>query len=162
MTAFEEIVETSTPSIYRLARAWVGEPTASDVVQDVFFAAWRELPRLRDPDAFGPWLHRIAVNRCRSVLRGKVRVREIQVRDDALEQSTAAPDFRTAVETSALVLPAFRALSEDHRAIIALHYAAGLSLREVALVLGIPDGTAKSRLNAALTALRRTMGGRDA
>jgi RNA polymerase sigma-70 factor (ECF subfamily) len=159
MTAFEEIVVEATPSVYRLARAWVGEASAPDIVQDTFLAAWRELPRLRNPDRFGPWLHRIALNRCRSFHRSQGRVREIAV----LEPSAAdpvAPDFRSTVEWDALVEPAFRALSEDHRALLALHYAAGLSLREIALALDLPDGTVKSRLNAALTALRRTVGER--
>lgn len=162
MNAFRELVETSTPSIYRLARAYVGETSAPDVVQDVFLAAWRDLPRLRDPELFRPWLHRIAANRCRSVLRSAARVREISMAAEPTHHGAAAPDFRAAVEARSLVGPAFHALPEDHRALIALHYAARLSIHEIALVLDLPDGTVKSRLNAALTALRATVGSGEA
>jgi len=68
MDAFEELVITQSPSVYRLARAYVGDAGAPDLAQDVFAAAWRALPKLRDPGSFGPWLHRIAVNRCRSAV----------------------------------------------------------------------------------------------
>ena len=155
MTAFEALVESSTPSVYRLARAYVGDAAAADVVQESFLAAWRALPRLRDPDRFAPWLHRIAVNNCRSALRGRGRVRELTLDSGAASAAPHASDFRAGVEARALVEPAFRRLHEDHRAVIALHYAAGLSIRQVAEVLQIPEGTAKSRLNAALTELRR-------
>ena len=155
MTAFEALVESSTPSVYRLARAYVGEAGAPDVVQDAFLAAWRALPRLRNPDRFEPWLHRIAVNHCRSALRGRSRVREIDLDATDPARAPTVRDFRSEVEARALVEPAFRRLHEDHRAVIALHYAAGLPIHEAADVLQIPEGTAKSRLNAALTQLRR-------
>ncbi len=161
MTAFETLVDQSTPSVYRLARALVGEAGAADVVQEVFLAVWRELPRLRDPERFGPWLHRIAVNRCRSVLRVRGRVRELPLDDAPIDRMAEQADFRVKVEARAVVEPAFRSLSDDQRALIALHYAAGMSIREVALTLDIREGTAKSRLNAALEALRRSVGGRQ-
>lgn len=157
MAAFRELVDSSTPSIYRLARAYVGDASAPDVVQEVFVSAWQELPRLRNPDRFRPWLHRIAVNRCLSVLRRSARVREITTVAETSD-ATAAPDFRRAVEARLIVGPAFRALSEDHRTLIGLHYAARLSIHEIALALEIPEGTVKSRLNAALTALRSSVG----
>lgn len=159
MDAFEALVESQTTSVFRLARAYVGDAGAPDLAQEVFLAAWRALPGLRDANAFGPWLHRIAVNRCRSAVRGSNRVREIPM-DVGVAAGT--PDHRAngyaAVEARAVVGPAFRRLGDDHRAVIALHYAAGLSLRECGEALGIAEGTVKSRLNAALEALRRDVG----
>ncbi|HEY5628212.1 MAG TPA: RNA polymerase sigma factor [Candidatus Limnocylindrales bacterium] len=157
MDAFEQLVTANTPAIYRLARAYTGDAGAQDLAQDAFLAAWRALPGLRDPDRFGPWLHRIALNRCRSSVRGNGRVREIQM-PPTMDEPSAAGDFRTAIEARAVVGPAFARLSDDARAVIALHYAAGRSIRECADVLGIPEGTAKSRLNAALAALRAQIG----
>ena len=69
------------------------------------------------------------------------------------------PDFRSAVEARVLLEPAIERLSPDQRAVIALHYTIGFSIAEAADVLGIRVGTAKSRLNAALRALRTTVGG---
>jgi RNA polymerase sigma-70 factor (ECF subfamily) len=163
MDAFEQLVTLQSASVYRLARAYVGDAGAHDLAQEVFLAAWRALPGLRDTGAFGPWLHRIAVNRCRSAVRGLRVVREIPL-DDAT--AARAVDFRPdgfgAVEARAVVGPAFRRLGDDHRAVIALHYAAGRSIRECSEALGIPEGTVKSRLNAALEALRRDVGRAEA
>jgi RNA polymerase sigma-70 factor (ECF subfamily) len=158
MDAFEQLVATQTASVYRLARAYVGDAGAPDLAQDVFVAAWRSLPGLRDPGSFGPWLHRIAVNRCRSAVRGSGRVREIPMDAMTIDRTADPADGLGAVEARAMVGPAFRRLGDDQRAVIALHYAAGLSIRECGEVLGVPEGTAKSRLNAALEALRRDVG----
>jgi RNA polymerase sigma-70 factor, ECF subfamily len=158
LDAFDQLVHQHTPAAYRLALAVVGESLARDLVQEAFLAAWQQLPRLRDPERFGPWLHRIVVNRGRSMLRRGRAVREIPV--SAFHEATlggrhAALD---AAEARAVLAGALAGLSYDQRAVIALHYAAGLSLREVADALDIPVGTAKSRLAAALEALRRRAG----
>jgi RNA polymerase sigma-70 factor, ECF subfamily len=158
MDAFEALVTTQHASVYRLARAYVGDAGAPDLAQDVFVAAWRALPGLRDPGAFGPWLHRIAINRCRSAVRGRGRVREIPMDEMTIDRIPDPRDGFGAVEARAVVGRAFRRLGEDQRAVIALHYAAGLSIRECGELLGVPEGTAKSRLNAALEALRRDVG----
>jgi RNA polymerase sigma-70 factor (ECF subfamily) len=157
MDAFEQLVTANMPAVYRLARAYAGDAGAEDLAQESFLAAWRALPTLREPDRFGPWLHRIALNRSRSSVRGSGRVREIAM-DPTFVEPAASGDFRTAVEARAVVRPAFARLSDDARAVIALHYAAGLSIRECGEVLGIPEGTVKSRLNAALTSLRAEIG----
>lgn len=57
----------------------------------------------------------------------------------------------------AVLMPAIGRLRPDHRAVIALHYSVGMTIADVANVLGIPSGTAKSRLNSALEALRRAI-----
>lgn len=158
MDAYEQLVTTQSASVYRLARAYVGDAGAPDLAQEVFVAAWRALPGLRDPDAFGPWLHRIAVNRCRSAVRGNGRVREIPMDDVVADRAADPRDGFGAAEARAVVGPAFRLLPDDQRAVVALHYAASLSIRECGEVLAIPEGTAKSRLNAALEALRRDVG----
>lgn len=153
--AFEALVYEFTPKIYRLARAMLGESAAPDAVQDTFFAVWRELPRLRDPSRFEPWLHRIAVNRCRSMLRSRRRIMEISL--ESAHDAFAARDLRSDAETRALLMPALLGLSVDHRTVVALHYAAGLTIAETATVLMVPEGTVKSRLNAAFEMLRRAL-----
>jgi RNA polymerase sigma-70 factor (ECF subfamily) len=158
LDAFDQLVHLHTPAAYRIAVAVVGESLARDLVQDAFLAAWQQLPHLRDPDRFAPWLHRIVVNRGRSMLRRGRAVREIPV-TPAHEASLAGPNGGLgAAEARALLSSALAALSFDQRAVIALHYAAGLSLREVAEALDVPVGTAKSRLAGALEALRRSAG----
>jgi len=154
-------VHLHSPAAYRIALAVVGESLAGDLVQESFLAAWQQLPRLRDPERFSPWLHRIVVNRGRSMLRHAKTVREIPV-SPLHEATLVAPrDGMAAAEARAVLASSFAALSFDQRSVIALHYAGGLSLREVAEALDVPVGTAKSRLAAALEALRRRAGIKD-
>lgn len=153
--AFEVLVEHFGPQVYRLASAIVGPDDARDVAQETFIAAWRELPRLREPDRFEPWLRRILINRSRNVLRARER-RPTASLDlpGASDGLVGWVDFRDAAHARQALDGAFAALSADQRAVIALHYGADLSIRDAAESMGVAVGTAKSRLNAALRRLR--------
>jgi RNA polymerase sigma-70 factor (ECF subfamily) len=154
--AFEMLVLRHAPELYRLAAAIVGESEARDLTQESLLAAWTQLPRLRDPDRFLPWARRILVNRCRNHLRSRSRRLSVL----PLEPGHDVPeprDFRDPLHARLLLAPAFESLTPEHRALLALHYAADLSISEAAEALGLRLGTAKSRLNAALVALRRAL-----
>ena len=156
--AFEMLVAQHASETYRLAAAIVGIDDAADVTQESFVAAWQELPKLRDANAFGPWLRRICVNRSRNWLRK--RGRRPRAALDLREQSGIAdprPDFRADAESRAILEPAFESLTPDQRAVLALHYSIGHSISESADLLGIRVGTAKSRLSAGLAVLRREL-----
>lgn len=155
------LVEQHASAIFRLAAAIVGEASAPDVTQETFVKAWNELPRLRDPGAFEGWLRRICVNRARNWLRTQRR-RPATASLEVAEATVPGPrDFRGPVEARAILVPAFERLTPDQRAVLALHYSLGYSIAESADALGVPQGTAKSRLNAALAALRRAIGVAD-
>jgi RNA polymerase sigma-70 factor (ECF subfamily) len=155
--AFEMLVEQHGASVYRLAAAIVGPADAADVAQESFVAAWQQLPRLRDADAFPAWLRRICVNRSRNWVRDRARRPQGIAALDAEAERLRDPrgDIHERIEARTLLEPAFERLSADHRAVLALHYAIGLSIAETAEALGLRAGTAKSRLSAALAALRR-------
>ena len=158
--AFEVLVERHAAETYRLAAAIVGETDARDLAQEAFVAAWQQLPRLREPGAFVPWLRRICVNRCRNWLRARhrrIRPTSLQA-DDAARLPDGRRDFRGAVEARLVLEPAFEALSPDQRAVLALHYTMGYSIAETAEALELSVGTAKSRLSAGLAALRTAIG----
>ena len=158
--AFDMLVERHATETYRLCTAIVGEADARDVAQEVFVVAWQKLPRLRQPDAFAGWLRRTSVNRCRNWLRSTARRggRHLGLDESILPDASFNRDFRWAVETRSLLEPAFERLSVDQRAVLALHYSMGYSIAEAADALGVPIGTAKSRLNSGLAALRRYIG----
>ncbi|MDQ3879980.1 MAG: sigma-70 family RNA polymerase sigma factor [Chloroflexota bacterium] len=155
-------MEQHAVATFRLAAAIVGEFEAADVTQDAFTDAWKQLPRLRQPESFTPWLRRICVNRCRTVLRRAASQRRGPSLDAdprvSIGLADRAPDFRLAIEARAILEPAYASLNADQRAVLALHYGMGLSLRETAAALGVRTGTAKSRLHAALGVLRRALG----
>lgn len=150
------LVNEHVPALYRLANGIVGATDAPDVVQDTFTAAWRQLPNLRDPERFAPWLRRICVNRCRTHLRGMRRA-PISLEAGGVEAMPGAGDFRDAVDARSAVGPAFRSLPIDQRAVLSLHYGLGLSITECATSMGVRVGTAKSRLNTALRSMRRAL-----
>lgn len=147
------LVQQHAPALYRLATGIVGRTDAHDVTQDAFTAAWRELPKLRDPERFAQWLRRICVNRCRGHLRSRHGA-SLTLEEGGAESVPMQTDFRDAVDARAVLAPAFARLSGDQRTVLSLHYGLGLSLKEAADAMAVPVGTAKSRLNAALRAMR--------
>jgi len=156
------LVEQHATEMYRVAASIVGEADARDVTQEAFVAAWTQLPRLREPAAFAGWLRRICVNRCKNWLRASRRrgyPASLDL-DDGLPDRLPdrSRDFRGAVEARMLLEPAFEGLSDDQRAILALHYGMGYSISEAADALDVRVGTAKSRLNSGLNVLRRAIG----
>ena len=159
------LVEQHATEMYRVAAAIVGEADARDVTQESFVAAWTQLPRLRQPDAFAGWLRRICVNRCRNWLRARNRrgrPTSLDLDDGLADRlPDRSRDFRGAVEARMLLEPAFEGLSPDQRAILGLHYGMGYSISEAADALDVRVGTAKSRLNSGLNVLRRAIGTAD-
>jgi len=157
--AFERLVDRHAGDIHRLAAAIVGIDDAGDVTQEVLILAWRKLPSLRDPDRAAAWLRRIVVNRCMDHGRRSSRqVRTIpMLPGDARLQHSDVPEV---VGFDQELEQALRSLPVEQRAVLALHYAADLTIADVAATLDLPVGTAKSRLNAALTRLRIKLGER--
>jgi RNA polymerase sigma-70 factor (ECF subfamily) len=128
---------------------------AEDAVQQTLVTAWRELPQLRDDDRFDAWLRRILVHACYAEARRRrewaANVRVLPVEGPAGVDDTASVIDRDRLERG------FRRLSPEQSAIFVLHHYVGLSLPEIADELGIPLGTAKSRLHYATSALRAAL-----
>jgi RNA polymerase sigma-70 factor (ECF subfamily) len=126
--------------------------TAEDAVQQALVAAWRELPSLRDPDRFDAWLSRLVVHACYAEhRRAKRRAAILAVVSD---EPAVTADASAAVADRDQLERGFRRLSIEHRAVFVLHHHEGMTLAEVGQALGIPTGTAKSRLHYATNALR--------
>ena len=143
-------------SVARLdATAWLivrDRELAHDVVQDALLRAWRDLPRLRDAGRFDAWLHRLLVNACLDAVRRRRR-RPIEIELQPVVVSSEPDPAGTVADRDELDR-AFARLDVDHRAIVVLHYYLGMSMPDAASVMGIPVGTAKSRLNRALASMR--------
>ena len=151
--AFAELVDGALRRLDAAARLILRDPhLAQDAVQEGLIRAWRDLPGLRDPDRFDAWLHRLIVNSCLDLGRRRRR-RPIEVELTPIDSLTV-PDPSTTFAERELLDAALRRLDPAHRAVVALHYLLGMPLPDVAASLGIPYGTAKSRLHYALTAMR--------
>lgn len=128
---------------------------AEDAVQSALVVAWRELRTLRDPDRFEPWLHRILTNECYAEARRRTRW-SANIRVLPVEESAEPAGILTVIDRDQLER-AFRRLTLEQRAILVFHHYVGLPLPDVADRLGIPLGTAKSRLHHATAALRASL-----
>jgi RNA polymerase sigma-70 factor (ECF subfamily) len=155
--AFEALVSDRMEAVFRLGLAILGdEADAADAAQEAVIAAWRELPRLREPDRFDAWFQRIAVNSCRTALRARRRRRVREIPSAAA--GSALPELDGPEVADALELhEALGRLPLDQRTVLALHYLEGRSLAEIAASLAIPVGTAKSRLFHARSDLERAL-----
>jgi RNA polymerase sigma-70 factor (ECF subfamily) len=128
---------------------------AEDAVQAALLMAWRDLRMLRDSDRFEPWLHRILTNECYAEARRRTRW-SANIRLLPVENPPEASGILTVNDRDQLER-AFRRLTLEQRAVLIFHHYVGLPLPEVADRLGIPRGTAKSRLHHATAALRASV-----
>jgi RNA polymerase sigma-70 factor (ECF subfamily) len=151
--AFAALVHASLARLDTAARLILRDPElARDAVQDGLFRAWRDLRSLRDPDRFDAWLHRLVVNSCIDATRRRRR-RVVEVHVAEMPQP-AREDHADSLAEREVVASVLRRLDERGRSIVVLHYYLGMPLTEVASVLGIPNGTVKSRLHRALGEMR--------
>jgi RNA polymerase sigma-70 factor, ECF subfamily len=147
--AFESIVRGRLESCYATCLSILGSPDdARDATQDAFVVAWRRLPMLRDPDRFDGWLHAIAVNASRDVLRRRRRLREVAIEDGMGGVTEPPTDSRADLEAAVGRLP------PGGREVAQRFYLDDEPIREISASLGVPVGTIKSRLFHARTALR--------
>ena len=154
--AFAVLVHQVSDSLYAVAwRILRDTGLAEDALQNALVLAWRRLPKLRDPDRFEAWIHRILVHACYDESQ---RTRSWRTHVTVLP----AEGLGRADETSAIadrdeLERAYSQLAVEQRAVFVLHHYLGLPLVEVAELLGIPAGTARSRLHYAIAALRAAL-----
>lgn len=127
---------------------------AEDATQQALVIAWRELRRLRDPDRFVAWLHRILVRSCYAEM-ARTRRWSANIRVISLADHAPADDLSVALRDQ--LERGFRRLPPDQRAILVLFHYVGLSPTEIADAIGIPAGTARSRLHYAHRAMRAAL-----
>jgi len=151
--AFAVLVHQVSDTLYAVAHRILRDTgLAEDALQNALVLAWRRLPHLRDADRFEAWVHRILVHACYDESQ-RTRSWTATVRALPLD-GPAIPDGSDAVADRDELERAYRRLSVEQRAVFVLHHYLGLPLVEVAELLGIPAGTARSRLHYAIAGLR--------
>jgi RNA polymerase sigma-70 factor, ECF subfamily len=152
--AFASLVGQVSDSLYAVAFRILRETgAAEDALQDALIATWQQLPRLRDAHRFEAWSQRILVHACYAEFR---RRRQFAAKVHLIDVSGTTDGSRVFADRDEME-QAFRQIPVDQRAVFVLHHYLGLPLVEIAETLGIPAGTARSRLHNATRSLRSLM-----
>ena len=161
-TTIRELYSRYAEALHGYAERYCPDSTsADDIVQETFIRAWRHLPQLAADDRpVRPWLFRVARNLLIDADRA-ARVRPITVPAQSAEDARDDSGLDQVLDRQ-LVSAALRRLSGAHRTVLVGTFYHGDSLAAVARELGIPHGTARSRLHYALLALRRQLQEHDA
>jgi RNA polymerase sigma-70 factor (ECF subfamily) len=144
--AFVRLIRRFEVNLYRVAKAILKrDEDCADAMQDTVLIAYRSIHRLRQPAYFKTWLIRILINQCNQILRKQKKVFSIE----NLRELSAQSKEMEWIELKA----AIDQLEEPLRLVIILHYIEDLSVKEIATLLELPEGTVKSRLHRARQAL---------
>ena len=153
--AFEALAISTGDRLFAIARLILRDTDrAQDAVQDALVQAWRALPQLRDPDRFDAWIRKLIVNCCTDAAR---RSKRQEAYISVLPKPEPVADVSHSIADRDQLERGFRRLKPEQRAAIVLRYHLDLTVPEVAEALGIPEGTAKSRLHHAMAALRAAL-----
>ncbi len=158
VAAYEELVRAYQDLAHRAAFLVGDAAEADDAVQEAFVKAYRALGRFREGSPFRPWLLRIVANEARNRRRSAGRRANLALRvveDRPADGAAPSPEEAVLVhERRAALAAAIARLREEDRLVVTCRYLLDLSEAETAATLGIPTGTAKSRLARALVRLR--------
>lgn len=167
--AFAALVEASQTKVYNLALRLTGSPEdAADLSQEAFLNAWKGLSTFHGESSFSTWIYRLTNNVCIDFLRREKRRRTISsamsLNDDETDFANLVPDrapsphsLLEGKELKAAIARGLDQLSDDHRQVLVLREITGLSYAEIAQVLGLEEGTVKSRIARARLSLRNLL-----
>jgi RNA polymerase sigma-70 factor (ECF subfamily) len=145
-SGIEALFRLHWPRAYRAAYLVVHDAAAAeDIAQEAFLAAIRNLDRFDRRRSFGPWLHRIVVNRAIDW----TRARQLRAEAELVEVAAPAPQ-----SLDGSLLAALAELPPDHRAVIVLRHLLEYTPGEIAQLLELPRGTVNSRLRRGLDSLK--------
>ena len=149
------LYDTHAPRVYSLAYRLSGDAEkAREFTQDTFIRAFSRLSQFRGDAAFSTWLHRITVTVVSNARRSEVRTaREVTL--DEAHSIEATPEAEPDLKES--IARAVDKLSEAYRTTLILHDIEGYTHAEIAGILGVAEGTCKSRLSAARAQLRAAL-----
>ena len=157
--AARELYDAHAPRVYRLAYRLTGDADlAREFTQDTFVRAFNQLSRFRGDAAFSTWIHRITVTVVANAMR---RVKRLRTRETELDATLPLHGGETAFGSDPILrdrlAKAIDGLSEIYRTTLIMHDLEGYTHGEIAEVLGVAEGTCKSRLAVARAQLRETL-----
>jgi RNA polymerase sigma-70 factor (ECF subfamily) len=154
--AYADLIRVRADRLFSLSHRILRDVArAEDALQEALAIAWRDLPVLREPDHFDAWLHRLVVRACLAEAK-RERNRISNLRVLPIDVQAPGDDFLSVAHRDQLER-GFRHLSPEQRALLVLRHFEGRELTEIAETLGIPVGTAGSRLFQAHRAMRAAL-----
>ncbi|MGL5352655.1 MAG: sigma-70 family RNA polymerase sigma factor [Clostridium sp.] len=144
---FTKLIEENKLPLYRLAKSIVkNEHDVQDAVNEAIVKAYENLARLKSRESFKPWIMRILVNECYTLLNRKKKVK--------LEENMAVYDICYKENDSYELMGEIKKLQLEYRTVLILFYYEDMSIKSISEVLSISQGTVKSRLSRAKAKLK--------
>ncbi len=146
-SAFSVVMDRHQDLVFAVCLRLMGNREAAlDATQETFLTVFRKADRFRAEAAFTTWLYRVATNTCYDLLRKQKRRRTESLPDHVDPVDQTGEDGYRSVELAPAVEKALASIPEDFRTVVILSDVSGMSLAEVAEIVGVPIGTVKSRI----------------
>lgn len=157
--AFARLYYCFYKDFYNFALYSLGNPEdAADVVADAFVEIWRNIGKLRNPEAFSTWAFRILEICCKKEISNMIDRRRIYNIDDLIETpSMSSENFEEDIAENVVLAAALGELDPEERTIVVLSVIYGYTRREISGIIGKPQGTVGSKLFRAYAKLRKRM-----
>ncbi|MGG7212708.1 RNA polymerase sigma factor [Clostridium nigeriense] len=151
--AFTELIEENLKSIYRVAKGILNsEDDIEDAIQNTILKAYSNIKRLKNDELFKTWLIKILINECNKIYNfNKKCISLDKVIEEQYNDKYENLDLKIAVDS----------LQEELRLVITLFYFEDLKISEISEIVGIPEGTVKSRLSRAKDKITESMNGKE-
>lgn len=157
---FEKLLEPRLPVLYKISYSYfIDKDSACDAVQDTVLIAYKNFAKLRDKDKFNPWITTILVNRCREVIRKNKKVIFEEYSENIIDfhRGRQTVNGSSKLEEKLDLLDILHKLDDKYKDVIRLKYFGNYTISEIAIILSIPEGTVKSRINFAIRKLKALM-----
>lgn len=161
--AFSDLYYSCYNDLYKFALYTIGDAEeAADAVADTFVELLRGISKLREPSSFAPWAFRILSVRCKKEISKMIKRRETYNIDDLIETpSEGSENLEELISENASLALALSKLESEERMIVVLSVLHGYTNREIADMIGKPQGTVSSKLSRTYAKLREMLGGEN-
>lgn len=161
--AFSDLYYFCYKDLYKFALYTLGDPEESaDVVADTFVELWKGIGKLREPSAFASWAFKILSVRCKKGISNMIKNRAIYNLDDLTETpKEGSENIEEIISENASLAAALSELEGEERMIVVLSVLHGYTNREIAEMIGKPQGTVSSKLHRTYAKLREKLGGEN-
>ena len=161
--AFSDIYHSSYKDLYKFALYTIGDSeSASDVVADTFVEIWKGIGKLRDANSFSSWAFRILSVRCKNEISNIIKRRGEYNFDDLIETPLpGSENMEEDIAEGASLVAALSKLEGEERMIVVLSVLHGYTNKEIAEMIGKPQGTVSSKLHRTYAKLREMLGGEN-